>query len=96
MRQRPARGCKGRVVRQKSSDAYRRDILAKAVTRVSHISDHVECDIRSTDVLSIERNDLFAMRAHAALMSHQGTPAGLAPTLPVVRSDDEVRQLPES
>jgi len=67
-RTRPA-GPRTGVVRQKSADAYRRDILAIAVTRVSHISDHVEGDIRSTDALSIERNGLRAMRAHAAPMS---------------------------
>ena len=34
----------------------RRDILDKAVMRALHISDHVECDVASLNVRSIERN----------------------------------------
>ena len=34
----------------------RRDILDKTVMRALHISDHVECDVASLNVRSIERN----------------------------------------
>jgi len=84
------------IVRQNSSDVYRRCIRAGALMRGYTGRIAFECDVSSAERSVESATGAYAMRADGTLMSSVRSPEDPLSMLPAVRSGDGGRRLPES